>query len=890
MEKLDKLFNPKTIAVIGATSDKSSVGYAIMNNLIGNDYEGIVYPVNLKRKSVLGVKAYPSVTDISDKIDLAIIATPAATVIGIVKECGLAGVSGIVIISAGFQETGRNGEKLGQEILAIAKNYGMRILGPNCLGFIRPKLGLNASFAADTPNAGNVAFISQSGALCSSVLDWSLEKNIGFSYFVSIGSMLDIGFHDLIDYFNQDPNTSCILIYMESLTDARKFLSAAQAFSRTKPIIVLKVGKSLEGARAAKSHTGSLAGNDDIYDAAFKRAGIVRVRSIDDLFDNAQTLAMQPHPRGSRLAIITNAGGPGVIATDALIANGGILAKLSDKSVKYLDAIMPPAWSRNNPIDILGDAGAEAYKSAIRVCLDDENIDGILVILTPQAMTDSSSVAKEIVELSHKRKKTILAAFMGEKSVDQGRKILEGGNIPVFSAPENAVRSFLYMHSYTKNRELLYETPGSFPHAFRPKTEKNKVLLANVIGEGRMTLTEAEAKDFLANYQIPTAKGSVAKNAEEAAMIAANIGFPVVMKIMSADILHKTDIGGVVLDIKSKDEVWQAYGNIIKAAKKYFPKARLQGVLVEQMVNKKYELLIGCQKDPLFGPAIVFGMGGVAVEIFKDTNIGLPPLNMALSMRLMEDTKIYRLLKGYRGMPGVDVESIQFLLYKFAYLVSDFPEIKELDINPFAVDENGGVVLDAKVILDEKIIFRESKDYEHLVISPYPKEYVSRFKLSGGLSGMLRPIRPEDEDMERALIETFSEKTHRQRFFKIITDISHELLTSFTHIDYYREIAIIAEIEDKGKKKFIGVVRLIADANEDSADFAMAVGDPWQFKGLGNKLADYIMAIAKQRGIKRLTAKCLPDNKPMLDILAKRKFVIRQEGKFMLAKREINEK
>ncbi|MFH1642022.1 MAG: acetate--CoA ligase alpha subunit [Nanoarchaeota archaeon] len=872
VKKLDRLFNPSTIAVIGATSKKGSVGYSLIKNLIGASYEGIVYPVNPNRKSILGVKAYPSVGRIPDKIDLAIIATPAKTIQEIVKECGKSGVEGIVIISSGFREIGKKGEVMCTDILKTARKYGMRIIGPNCLGFIRPKHNLNASFANKMALPGNIAFISQSGALCTAILDWSVENNVGFSYFVSIGSMIDIGFHDLIDYFGSDPQVDSILIYMESLSNAKKFLSAARAFARTKPIIILKVGKSMEGAKAAVSHTGSLTGNDAVFEAAFKRAGIIRVSTIGQLFDSAQTLAMQPRPLGNRLAIVTNAGGPGVIATDCLISLDGQLSQLSDETIKKLDAVLPATWSKSNPVDVLGDADPERYKKAVELCTKDKNVDGILVILTPQAMTDSVSVAREIVEISKNTNKTILASWMGAGDIIEGRAILKKGSIPSYSVPENAVKCFMIMHNYSKNLELLYETPATIPHAFTPKTEKNRELINKVVKENRYVLDESECKKLLSNYDIPIAKYGSAKTKEDAIKLASKIGFPVAVKILSPDILHKTDIGGVKLNIQSKEGVKKAYEEIMQSVKRKLPQAKVNGVSVSAMVSKKYELLIGCKKDPIFGPTIVFGMGGVAVEVFKDTNIGLPPLNMALALRLMEDTKIFRLLKGYRGMKGADIASIQFLLYKFAYLVMDFPEISEIDINPFAVDEKGGVVIDAKVILDEKIAGKKVKPYSHMVISPYPKEYIIKDKLRNGKEITLRPIRPEDEPLEGEMFKTFSERTQRFRFFELIKDISHELLIRYTQIDYDREIAIIAELKEN--KKMIGVVRLIADAYNDTAEFAIVVGDPWQGQGLGNKFTSYILKIAKQRGIKTIYADFLKDNFIMKHMFEKRGFKI----------------
>lgn len=886
--KLDKLFNPKTIAVIGASDREESVGYALMKNLTGNNYGGIVYPVSLKHKSVQSIKAYKSVKDIPDKVDLALIATPAKTVPAVVEECGQAGVAGIVIISAGFKEAGREGEVMCDRILELALAYDMRVIGPNCLGFIRPKLHLNASFASQMALPGKLAFISQSGALCTAILDWSIKNNVGFGHFVSIGSMIDVGFHDLIDYFGQDPETSSILIYMESLNDARKFLSAARAFSRSKPIIVLKVGRSSAGAKAAKSHTGSLAGNDAVFDAAFERAGIVRVDTTVELFHTAKALAMQPRPKGNRVAVVTNAGGPGVIATDALVYSGGEIANLNKKTISALNKILPTTWSHGNPVDILGDADADRYRQAVEICLADENADAILVILTPQAMTDPTAVAKKLVTLSKtNHHKTILASWMGGYEVEAGRTALEKGNIPIYRQPEDAIKCFMNICRYSKNLEFLYETPATIPHAFDPKMEDNKKLLAKVIKEGREVLTEAESKEMLANYDIPIVANRIAKSAPEAGRAAAELGFPVAMKILSPDIIHKTDVGGVRLNVNSKDEAGRAFADIMESARRHEPKAAIEGVFIEPMVKKRYELLIGCQKDPIFGPAIVFGMGGVAVEVFKDTKVGLPPLNMALSLRLISATKIYKLLKGYRGMPGVDIAAIQFLLYKFAYLVADFPEIKELDINPFAIDEHGGIVLDAKVILDKDIIGKKVKPYSHLVVSPYPKEYTAHFKMKNGQKVVLRPIRPEDEPMEAEMFRHFSAETERHRFFHRISDITHELLQRYTQIDYDREIAIIAELSEKKEKKMLGVVRLIADPYGETAEFAIVVADPWQRQGLGNKFTDYILAIARERGIKKVYANFLKDNPPMTRIFEKRGFAVTFKDKTGYAELEL---
>jgi acetyltransferase len=879
---LDRIFNPKSVAVIGASDTAGKVGYTVMKNLV-SDYRGKIYPINITKDKVQGIRAYHSIKDVPEKVDLVVIATPAITVPSLIDECGQAGVGGLVIITAGFKEAGEEGTKLYNQLIETAAKYNIKIIGPNCLGFMRPKLNLNASFADRMPLDGRIAFISQSGALGTAILDWSLDQGIGFSYFVSVGSMMDVSFHDLIDYFGADPNTESILIYMESLADAKKFISAARAVGRTKPIIVLKVGRSSEGSKAAKSHTGSITGNDAVFDAAFKRAGILRVDTIGELFDSAEALSMQSIPKGKRLAIVTNAGGPGVIATDYLIGKGGELAQLSKETTDRLNRFLPADWSHGNPVDILGDATPEIYKKAVDVCLDDPNTDALAVILTPQAMTEPSNAARQIAMLPNKSKKTILASWMGEKEVNEGRKILRKAGIPAYRIPENAVRCFMNMYRYSENIEMLYETPASIPHAFKPKTNENREIIKKAFAEKRFTLTEEESKELLSNYDIPTSRHSTAKTAKEAAAISKKLGYPVVMKILSPDIMHKTDVGGVELNISSEDEAKKAFNRIMKSVKKKAKKAKIYGILVEKMASKKYELLIGSKKDSVFGPVIVFGMGGVAVEVFKDINMALPPLNMSLSKRLMEGTKIYQLLKGYRGMKGVDISSIQFLLYKFAYLVMDFPEIKEIDINPFAVDEKGGVVLDAKIVLDEAEAGKDVVPYSHLAISPYPKEYISKFVMKNGSTALLRPIKPEDESMLAEMFEGLSEETQRLRFFAQIKDITHDLLVRYTQIDYDREISIIAETGKADKKEIAGAVRLVKEPYDSAAEFAVLVGDKWQNQGLGNKLTDYALEIAKKKGIDRVYAKLSPDNMIIAHMFKKRGFEIKKKENFLFA-------
>lgn len=882
--QLDKIFQPKSIAVIGASNKEGSVGFALMKNLLKGGFKGEIFPVNLRHNQIQGIACYKSVLKIPESVDMAIIATPAKTVSKVLAECGKVKISGVVILSAGFKEAGEKGNELYQQILRTARKNRIRIIGPNCVGFINPSLGINASFLSRMALPGKIAFISQSGALNASILDWSVDQNVGFSHFVSVGSMIDVDFADLIDYFGTDNRTSCILIYMESLTNARKFMSAARAFSRYKPIIVLKAGKSGEGAKAALSHTGSLAGNDAVFDAAFRRAGIIRVERISQLFHCAQALSMQPRPEGNRLAIVTNAGGPGVLATDFLVNNGGKIASLSSETLLTLDKLLPAHWSHNNPVDVLGDANAETYKESVKACLLDENTDAVLAIFTTQGVTDPTEVAKALVNMVPPHSKTIFACWMGEQDVQAGRELLEVAQIPHFRYPESAVDVFMKMYHYSHNLKLLQETPSAMPSYFQPDKTNASHLIHSILDEGRYQLMEFEAKQLLQIYNIPTAPYQVVHSPTAAARAAAEIGFPVVMKIVSPDIGHKTEAGGVRLNIKSSKNAAEVYSSLIQQVKEHQPSALVKGVLVEKMISKRYELLIGAKKDPIFGPVIVFGMGGVLVELLKDTNMGLPPLNMALAKRIMEKTKAFRLLEGYRGMPKVNMEVIQFLLVKFSYLLMDFPEIREIDINPFAVDEKGGFALDAHIVLEKDLPAVKGLPYQHLVISPYLGQYIKKVQLKNGKEVLLRPIRPEDEPMEAEMFKTLSKQSIYYRFFGYVPEVNHDFLIRFTQIDYDREMAIIAEIDTDEGKKMAGVVRIVCDAWKETAEFAIVVADPWQGNGLGQQMTDFIFEIAKDMDIGKIVAYVLQTNLVMLDMLQKRGFLTNEikSGEYFL--------
>jgi acetyltransferase len=874
-KQINTFFNPESIAVVGANNRETSVGCSVFKNIKNGGYQGKIFAVNNKTPEVQGAKTYASVLDIKENLDLAVIATPAPTVIPIVLECVKKKVGGVAILSSGFKEAGPEGRKRFDQLKEISEEKDIKILGPNCLGFINPRISLNASFAPKMPVSGSIAFISQSGALCDTFLDWAVYERIGFSYFVSVGSMADISFPEMIDYCARDPRVSSILIYMESLNDARKFMSSATAFSKHKPIIVLKSGVGAAGTKAVMSHTGTVAGSDYVFETAFRRAGVVRARTISELFNYTKTLAKQKIPEGNRLAIITNAGGPAVISTDFLTEHKGELANLSPKLIEDLNRSLPPAWSKSNPIDLLGDALPEHYKMAVEACLKEKDVDGILTIITPQAVTQTEEIAKQIVAIPGLEEKPVFASLLGEDEVKKGADVFRVAGIPAYRTPEKAINCFLGLRKHQENLKLIQKTPEAIPTAFSPDYEACKKLIRKALHEKRFALGGTDSKQVLKYYDIPVNPSILAKNVNQAEIAAEKLGFPLALKIESPDIIHKTDCNGVALDISSKKEAAEAFTKIVKSAQKAHPGAKIDGVSLEKMVQKKFELLIGSKKDQLFGPVIVFGLGGIAVEVFKDIAAELPPLNMALAKRMIEETKIYHLLKGFRGMPGADIKAIQFLLYKFSYLVMDFPEIKEVDINPFAADEDGGCVLDVKIILDQNATDAGTKPYSHLAIIPYIKDYEKTIKVHNR-KVFLRPIMAEDEPRHKKFIDDLSENTKRYRFFKVIDKTRGDFVKRYTQIDYAREIGIIAEIEDEGVKKTIGVARLIGDPLDNTAEFAIVVSDCWQNKGLGSKLLEHMISIARKEKIKTIYLAFLADNVAIRGLIKKHGFTIEE--------------
>ncbi|HEV2328913.1 MAG TPA: bifunctional acetate--CoA ligase family protein/GNAT family N-acetyltransferase [Verrucomicrobiae bacterium] len=869
-EPLYSILAPKVIAVIGATETANSVGRTVFQNLGRGGFEGVVYPVNPKRASVLCVKAYPTIASVPEKVDLAVICTPAKTVPGIISECAGAGVRGAIIISAGFKEIGEEGAKLEQKILSEARRAGMRIVGPNCLGVMIPKIGLNATFASEIARPGGVGFLSQSGALCAAVLDWSLKENVGFSLFASLGSMLDVSWGDLIYHLGDDPDTKSIVIYMETIGDARAFLSAAREVALTKPIIVIKPGRTEQAAKAAASHTGSLTGSDEVLEAAFRRVGVLRVNTIAELFHMAEVLGKQPRPKGPRLTIITNAGGPGVLATDMLVGSGGELTTLSPQAFKAYSELLPPHWSRNNPVDILGDAAPETYAKAVDIAAKDPNCDGVLVILTPQAMTDPTRTAEQIRPFAKLDGKPILASWMGGLEVAPGEDILNSAGIPTYHYPDTAARSFQYMWRYSQNLKALYETPALLNENRNGLPSRTDVesFIQRIRKTGRTILTEFESKRLLAAYGIPTVETQIAKSESEAVKLAGKIGCPVVLKLYSETITHKTDVGGVQLNLKSPAAVRVAWKNIARAVRENAGEQHFLGVTVQPMVTLEdgYEIILGSSIDPQFGPVLLFGAGGQLVEVFKDRALALPPLNATLARRLIEQTKIYTALKGVRGRAPVNLAALEELLVRFSQLVIEQRWISEIDINPLLASPGRLLALDARIVLYEPNITEDM--LPATAIRPYPAQYVSKWKLKDGTPVTIRPIRPEDEPLIGHFHHTLTEESVYQRYFsslKLTDRVAHERLTRICFNDYDREIALVVErnAPKPQGREILGVGRLSKLHGRNEGEFALLISDRWQRQGLGKELMRRLVEIARSEKLSRVSALVQSDNHAM---------------------------
>jgi acetyltransferase len=878
---LDAIFLPRTVAVVGATERQGSLGRAVLWSLVSSPFGGTVYPVSDKRASVLGIKAYSRVADIPEPVDLAVVVTPAVTVPGIIEQCVQAGVRGAIVISAGFKEHGEAGKELERQILERMRGKGIRLIGPNCLGVMNPISGLNATFASNIARAGNVAFVSQSGALCTAILDWCQKEMVGFSAFVSVGSMLDVGWGDLIEYLGNDPRTHSIVMYMESVGDARSFLSAAREVSLNKPIIVIKAGRTEAAAHAAASHTGSLAGSDEVLEAAFRRCGVLRVNSIAELFYMADVLSKQPRPRGPRLAVVTNAGGPGVLAADSLIANGGQLAELSAESMEKLNQLLPAHWSHSNPVDVLGDALPERYAKAVDIAVHDSNVEGLLAITCPQGMAQPTELAEKLKAYAQSTGKPVIASWMGGPEVAPGVDVLNRAGIPAFPFPDTAAKVFCYMWRYSYNLRGLYETPvlRSDPEG-GPDRATAEHLVQRVRQAGRTILTEVESKQLLEAYRIPTVMTTSASSEAEAAEQAEEIGYPVVLKLLSETITHKTDVGGVLLNLQNGDAVRAAYRMIEQSVREKAGAGHFLGVTVQPMVKLDgYEIIVGSSVDPQFGPVLLFGAGGELVEIFKDRALALPPLNTTLARRMMEQTKVFEALQGVRGRKPVDMTALEELLVRFGQLVVEQPWIREIDINPLIASPERLLALDARVVLYGPEVRQD--ELPRLAIRPYPIQYVGPWTMKNGESVTIRPIRPEDEPLMIKLHQALSERTVYLRYFqplKLSQRTAHDRLTRICFVDYDREMALVVEGKRKdGRPEIIAIGRLSKLHGTGEGELAVLVDDHHQHEGMGTELYRRLIAVARDEKLECVVSTILAENRDMQAICRKLGFQLRAD-------------
>ena len=873
---LAPLFTPKSVVLFGASDRPDSVGGVVFKNLLTSGFEGRIYGINPKREEVQGQKAYASLDAIDGAIDLAVVATPSKSIPAIVEACGERGIGMMLILSAGFREIGPEGRKLEDRVTQLVRRYGIRLMGPNCLGIIRPDIGLNITFGYNNAAPGNLALVSQSGAICTAILDWAESNGVGFSAVVSSGIAADLGFGDYLDYLVSDPKTKAILLYIEGINDSRRFMSALRAAARIKPVIALKVGRHAAGAEASMSHTGALVGSDETFSAALSRSGVLRVETIGQLFAAAKALS-SVHYRGAseRLVIVTNGGGPGAIAADRATDQGIELSALSAETMAKLNEVLPSVWSHGNPVDIIGDAPPERYQQAIDICLEDPDVDGVIVILTPQAMTAPTEVAKAVIESAKKSKKPIMTSWMGGGQVQKGRQLFLEAHVPNFGTLENAVDAFSYLARYNRNQRLLLQTPARLNRGQQaPDTDGARLIIEAVLNESRDILTEPESLAVLTAFGIPTVRNTVVRTANEALVAAESIGYPIAMKVMSSDISHKSDAGGVRLNIASAQEVRGAYKQLLEQVALKVPDAEIEGVTVEKMYRSSNgrELMVGIIRDPVFGPVISFGSGGTTVEVMGDSAISLPPLNNRLTRDLINRTKVSKLLGQFRNMPAVDLDKLIDVLLAVSSMACELPWIKEMDINPLIVDENGAVAVDARIVVGYP---KPSTDpYNHLAIHPYPAHLAKTVQLNDGTDIVIRPIRPEDAEIEDRFIRELSPEARYFRFMNSIQELSQEMLVRFTQIDYHDEMALIAVTQTKDGEDQIGVVRYTTNVDKTSCEFALVVSDKWQGRGIGHHLMRNLMDVARDRDLEVMEGQVLSKNNRMLNLMKSLNFSI----------------
>lgn len=865
---LDTLFSPKSIAMFGASERQDSVGQVVFKNLMEGGFKGPIYAINPKRETVQGQPAYADLAAIGKPVDMAVVATPSKSIPAIVEACGEHGIKAMIILSAGFREVGAAGRRLEDRVLDTARRYGIRFLGPNCLGLIRPDCGLNATFGNNNARPGNLALVSQSGALCTSILDWAEHNDIGFSAVVSTGISTDLDFGDILEFLVADPKTRSILLYVEGLHHARRFMSGLRAAARLKPVIVVKVGRHTAGAQASMSHTGALVGGDEAFSAALSRSGVLRVQTITQLFAAARTLSSRYRGCGNRLAIVTNGGGPGAMAADHAADLNLELAQLGEATLKTLDTKLPSNWSHNNPIDVIGDAPPERYRAAVDICLKDPGVDGVLVILTPQAMARPLEVAEALIDLADQHDKPILTSWMGGKQVDSARQAFGNARIPTFRTPEVAVDAFHFLASYQTNQGLLLQTPAQFSRRYEgADVDSARLIIESALAEGRRIMSEPESIALLGAFRIPSVRNGIARTPNEALVLAASIGFPVAMKIHSPDITHKSDAGGVRLNINSGQAVRGAYRELVEQVQKNRPEAKIDGVTVEKMYRSRNgrELMVGVINDPVFGPVISFGGGGTAVEVLGDSAVALPPLNHQLARELIERTRVAKMLGQFRHMPPADMDALVEVLLRVSTMACELPWLREMDINPLILDEHGVVAVDARIRVDFP---RVSADpYHHMAIHPYPANLVTRSQLPDGTDIVVRPIRPEDAEMEQDFIRELSDEAKYFRFMQALQELTPEMLVRFTQIDYDHEMAFIATRERGGREEELGVARYVINPDRRSCEFALVVSNQWQRKGLAHRLMHHLMEVARTRGLESMDGEVLSNNNKMLELV-----------------------
>ena len=862
---LNKLFKPESIALFGASDVPGKLGTVVLHNLKSAGFKGRMTLINPKYDEIDGEPCHARLSDAEGPVDMAVVVAPAKAVPGIITECGENGVAAAIVISAGFREAGPQGVALENDMLRRARRFGLRILGPNCLGMIRTDIGLNATFSAGNARPGRIAVISQSGALCTAILDWAEVNDVGFSSLISTGIGADVDFGEIIDFVAMDPETDSIMLYIEGLHDARKFLSAVRAAARTKPVVIMKSGRHEQASRAAVSHTGALVGSDDVFDAAVRRAGALRVQDFTEFFSTAAVLDAGVRTRGSRLAVVTNAGGPGVMAADHCADAGLELAALSDETLGRLDEVLPASWSRNNPVDILGDAGPERYREATQICLEDPDIDAVLVILTPQAQTAAEEVAKLLVELRQTASKPILACWMGDVSVRSSRTLFRQNDIPSYGTPEPAVRAFAALAAYHENQQHLLQVPGLLRLQSAPAIDNARVIIEQALSEGRRILNQAESKAVLAAFRCPIVQSIPADSAQDAILVAQEMGFPVAMKIDSPDITHKTDVGGVRLGLSNAREVRSVYQELTESVAAQRPDATINGVVIEPMWKGRNgrELMIGIVRDEVFGPVISFGLGGTLVEVLRDKAVSLTPLNSFLADRLIARTKAAKLIGKLRGAPAIDREALENLLLRVSEMACELPTIVEMDMNPVIANEDGVVVVDARIAVAPHN--EAARDYDHMAIHPYPRNLVQKAELTGGRKVTIRPIRPEDAIIEQAFVNGLSEQSRYFRFMYSMAHITADMLSRFTQIDYDREMALIATVDSEDGEHQVGVARYSTLSDASSCEFAIVVGDDWQNKGLARRLMRALIEAARERRYTRMTGVVLKENHRMIE-------------------------